>query len=67
MQIMRKICRKIRTLKIKQIETSEILSYSNFLRIMREWVRPRTATEIDGTLHTDFRKSETSRDSKKII
>ena len=27
----------------------------------------RTATEMDGTLHTDFRKSETSRDIKKKI
>ena len=25
----------------------------------------RTATEMDGTLHTDFRKSETSRAIKK--
>ena len=25
----------------------------------------RTATGMDGTLHTDFRKSETSRDIKK--
>ena len=25
----------------------------------------RTATEMDGTLHTDFQKSETSRDIKK--
>ena len=25
----------------------------------------RTATEMDGTLHTDFRKFETSRDMKK--
>ena len=39
MQIMTKTYLNIRTLKIKQIETSEILSYSNFLRIMREWVR----------------------------
>ena len=28
--------------------------------------KSRTATEMDGTLHTDFRKSETSRDIKKI-
>ena len=28
---------------------------------------PRTATEMDGTLHTDFRKSETSRDIKKYF
>ena len=27
--------------------------------------RARTATEMDGTLHTDFRKSITSRDIKK--
>ena len=27
--------------------------------------KSRTATEMDGTLHTDFRKSETSRDIKK--
>ena len=27
----------------------------------------RTATEMDGTLHTDFRKSETSRDIKKYF
>ena len=27
----------------------------------------RTATEMDGTLHTDFRKSETSRDMKKYF
>ena len=24
------------------------------------FINPRTATEMDGTLHTDFRKSETS-------
>ena len=29
--------------------------------------RPRTATGIDGTLNTDFRKSETSRDIKKYF
>jgi hypothetical protein len=27
--------------------------------------KARTATGMDGTLHTDFRKSETSRDIKK--
>ena len=27
--------------------------------------KPRKATEMDGTLHTDFQKSETSRDIKK--
>ena len=27
----------------------------------------RTATEMDGTLHTDFQKSETSRDIKKFF
>ena len=29
--------------------------------------RARTATEMDGTLHTDFRKSESSRDIKKYF
>ena len=29
--------------------------------------KTRTATVMDGTLHTDFRKSETSRDIKKKI
>ena len=29
--------------------------------------KSRTATEMDGTLHTDFRKSETSRDIKKYF
>ena len=29
--------------------------------------RPRTTTEMDGTLHTDFRKSETSRGIKKYF
>jgi WD40 repeat protein len=29
------------------------------------YIHSRTATGIDGTLHTDFRKSETSRDIKK--
>ena len=29
------------------------------------WHYARTATGMDGTLHTDFRKSETSRDIKK--
>ena len=28
---------------------------------------PRTATEMDGTLHTDFRKSETVEISKNIF
>ena len=28
---------------------------------------PRTATEMDGTLHTDFRKSKTNRDIKKYF
>ena len=31
------------------------------------WADPRTATEMDGTHHTDFRKSETSRDVKKYF
>ena len=34
----------------------EILIYSDYAR---------TATDMDGTLHTDLRKSETSREIKK--
>ena len=33
--------------------------------INKKKIKSRTATEMDGTLHTDFRKSETSRDIKK--
>ena len=42
----------------------------NFLREIEKKCHlygPRTATGMTGTLHTDFRKSETSRDIKKKI
>ena len=34
---------------------------------LHELDKSRTATEMDGTLQTDFRKSETSRDIKKYF
>ena len=36
-------------------------------RFYKTLARARTATEIDGILHTDFHKSETSRDIKKYF
>ena len=35
--------------------------------VCNSYKKPRTATEMDGTLHTDFWKSETSRDIKKYF
>ena len=43
-------------------------SYTTVTRLLIEGSgNPRTAIEMDGTLHTDFRKSETSRDIKKYF
>ena len=41
-----------------------LYKFGCFEGILRK-AKPRTATEMDGTLHTDFQKSETSRDIKK--
>ena len=38
-----------------------------FRKESRKGNRPRTASEMDGPLHTDFRKSKTSRDIKKYF
>ena len=50
--------------KIWLFSANKIKSFDSF---SKQSTQPRTATEMDGTLHTDFRKSETSRDIKKIF
>ena len=48
-------------LQLSQNVMTDCLLISVFLPV------PRTATEMDRTLHTDFRKFETSRDIKKYF
>ena len=57
----------VSTIKILPVFTNVVrkLVISSFLLFSISYTR--TATEMDGTLHTDFRKSETSRDIKKKI
>jgi hypothetical protein len=50
---------------VNPISTREQIMPTTVLRASPDY--PRTAKEMDGTLHTDFRKSETSRDIKKYF
>ena len=59
------------TTSLPTIETPNIdwwvMAFLTLGYIVNVHSRARTATEMDGTLHTDFRKSEISRDIKKYF